>query len=316
MADKVISVIIPLYNQLEYFKKCIDSICNQTYRNIEIICVDDGSTDGAEKYLDEVAAGDSRVIAIHQKNAGESHARNVGLEHATGEYITFVDCDDWIEPDMYKTMMDMAVKDDLDLVACSWYKVTEDIPVKVKNELEVSADIICNDKLLEYIYKRDLYRNFAYIWNKIYKREILEDNWALRKFDEGIHLGADVTYLAKAILKAEKSKYIDKPFYHYTYRVGSGSHSNDIPKAKDLTESYKETVEILKNANVKVETVKYAERILVYHAIEGIEIAIDKKDMDAKTYFKEIMLENKETYFELNKDYPERLNLYKSLVIK
>lgn len=311
---KKLSVIIPVYNQLEYFKKCLDSVVNQTYSNLEIICVDDGSTDGAQDYLDEVASKDSRVIAIHQKNSGESHARNVGLMQATGDYITFVDCDDWIEEDMYDSMMRVAEEEDLDLVACSWYKVKDEKPVKVENELNVSSNLIDNEELLDYVYKRDLYRNFAYIWNKIYKREILEDEGTLRRFDEDIYLGADVTYLARAILKANRAKYMDRPFYHYTFRVGSGSHSNDISKARDLTESYKETVELLKNAKVKEETVNYAIRILVYHAIEGIEIAIEKEDSTAKKYFRELMLSYESVYLELNKNYPDRVELYKRLI--
>ena len=97
---KRISVIIPVYNQLEFFKNCIKSVCNQTYKELEIICIDDGSTDGVGEYLDIIKKNDNRVVVIHQDNAGESNARNKGLEVAKGDYITFVDCDDWIDEDM------------------------------------------------------------------------------------------------------------------------------------------------------------------------------------------------------------------------
>ena len=91
MQSKKVSVIIPVYNTLNYLNRCLESVVSQTYQNMEIICIDDGSTDGSEKIVDEFAAKDKRIIAIHQKNRGESNARNTGLRTATGDYIGFMD---------------------------------------------------------------------------------------------------------------------------------------------------------------------------------------------------------------------------------
>lgn len=114
-----ISIVVPVYNMSRYLDKCISSIRNQSYTNLEIILIDDGSIDGSSKIVDKHASFDSRIIAIHEENQGESRARNVGLEQTTGDYIAFVDCDDWIEPDIYETLLSAAVSNDLDIVAAA-----------------------------------------------------------------------------------------------------------------------------------------------------------------------------------------------------
>lgn len=103
---KKISVIIPVYNTRKELARCLESICGQAYRALEIICVDDGSTDGSGEMIDEFAKQDDRIIVIHKTNSGESNARNTGLKIATGEYIAFCDCDDWIDEDMYEVLSD------------------------------------------------------------------------------------------------------------------------------------------------------------------------------------------------------------------
>lgn len=113
-----ISVIVPVYNVAPYLKKCVDSIINQTFTDIEIILVDDGSTDESGTICDQYAQKDSRVKVIHKPNGGLSDARNSGLEVCSGEYIGFVDSDDWISPDMYETLIHFAVKEDLDVAMC------------------------------------------------------------------------------------------------------------------------------------------------------------------------------------------------------
>ncbi len=314
MEAKTISVIIPVFNQLEYFKKCIDSVCNQTYKNLQIICVDDGSTDGVEVYLDEIAQKDSRIIVIHQDNAGESHARNVGLQQAIGEYIAFVDCDDWIEPDMYQTMIEMAQKDNLDMVATSWFKDIEGgQSIQILNEKQVSTEIIDRDELLKYIYMRDSYRGFAYMWNKLYKRNVLHAENGLQEFDEKIRLGGDVIYLAQAALATVRAKYLDKAYYHYRIRKGSGSHTTDLSKMKDWIKSYEITIGLLEDKKVEKNTIDYVKRFMAYHAMEAVEICNEIQDSDYKDYFVKVMRENADTYIRLNNEYPKRIEQYKKL---
>ena len=133
---KKISIIVPIYNTKNELSRCLSSICNQTYQNLEIICVDDGSSDGSEKIVDKFAKQDSRIVVIHQLNAGESNARNVGLRKATGDYIAFCDCDDWIDNDMYQILTDVMEKEDLDIVASGWYKETNECGQQQTEEIK------------------------------------------------------------------------------------------------------------------------------------------------------------------------------------
>ena len=134
----LISIILPVYNTAPYLRRCINSIINQTYKNLEVICIDDGSTDGSELILDEYAVCDTRIKVIHKQNGGESSARNIGLKMMTGQYIGFVDCDDWVEANMYERLLSVAIQKDVDMVASPWFKDTDEESVSIGNQLPVS----------------------------------------------------------------------------------------------------------------------------------------------------------------------------------
>ena len=199
-SNPLVSIIIPVYNTAQYLRKCLDSAKNQTYENLEIICVDDGSTDGSEKIVDEYL-DDDRFVIIHKENGGESSARNTGLLKCTGNYIGFMDCDDWIEKDMYKTLVEAIEANEADMAAASWFKSYDDEEKEAVNLKPVDKGVFNRDKLLRYIYERDTYQGFAYMWDKLYSRKVLtETNGDILLFDENIQLGGDVIYLAKAAL--------------------------------------------------------------------------------------------------------------------
>ena len=126
MLNRKVSLIIPVYNTVKYLRRCLESAVSQTYENMEIICVDDGSTDGSEKIVDEFAARDGRIIAVHQENRGESNARNTGLRIASGDYIGFMDCDDWIEPDMYECLVRELEEAGADMAIAGFYREFEE----------------------------------------------------------------------------------------------------------------------------------------------------------------------------------------------
>ena len=128
--DSLISIIVPVYNVEQYLSRCVDSLVNQTYHNIEIILVDDGSPDRSGEICDEYAKKDKRVKVIHQSNGGLSDARNTALDIAKGDYLMFVDSDDWIEPTMYEEMLSFMEKEQLDLVECGINLVTNNISNK------------------------------------------------------------------------------------------------------------------------------------------------------------------------------------------
>ena len=114
-----VSIIVPVYNVQDYLPKCLDSLLAQTYKNIEIIVVNDGSPDDSQRVIDEYAARDSRIVAVSKPNGGLSDARNFGMQYAQGEYIGFVDGDDYVEPDMYEKMLTKAKQEDSDIVECN-----------------------------------------------------------------------------------------------------------------------------------------------------------------------------------------------------
>ncbi len=133
MEDKLISIIIPVYNVERYLRECIDSIIAQTYKNLEIILVDDGSSDKSGEICDEYSKKDSRIKVIHKKNGGLSDARNVALDIAKGDYIGFIDSDDYIEKDMFQILYNLAEEYNAEISSISFYKMLENKVISVRN---------------------------------------------------------------------------------------------------------------------------------------------------------------------------------------
>lgn len=319
MGKNMISVIIPVYNTQKELYRCLKSIQKQAYGNLEIICIDDGSTDGSELIVDEFVKDDSRFIGIHQKNAGESNARNTGLKRATGEYIAFCDCDDWIDFDMYKIMMETMKQYDVDMVATSWYKESQKDGnyqcTEIVNELPVKKGTIGNKQLLRYIYERDSYRGFAYMWNKLYKREIVSDESGdMLLFDESLKLGGDVVYLAEAALKAKKAIYIDKAFYHYNQRMSSGCHTNDVKRLRDWVKAYEIIIQKFTKENVDQDIINYVKRFLVYHCSNAAQLSYEQEKVEDLNLFQQFMRQYGKEYLELNVNYPERIERYYNIL--
>lgn len=314
---KTISVIVPVYNTRKELPKCLKSICNQTYKELEIICIDDGSFDGSGQILDEFAARDRRIKVVHQKNGGESNARNTGLKMAAGEYIAFCDCDDWIDTDMYEVLAKELDNENIELAGGSWYKETDSSSLEIKNELPVSNQVFTREELLKYLYKRDSYRGFAYMWNKLYKREILKDKQGkLLLFHEGLSLGGDVLYLAEAALNVKKSRYIDRAFYHYYQREESGCHTKDVNKFRDWLKAYELVIQRFEEEQIDNEVMDYVKRFLAYHSSNAAEIAIEQGKEQNKKEFQQFMRQYKKEYLALNVQYPERIKRYCDLLEK
>lgn len=209
----LISIIIPVYNTGQYLDKCMESICAQTYRNIEMILVDDGATDGSGAKCDEWAAKDARVRVVHKQNGGLSDARNAGLNVATGEYIGFVDSDDWIEPDMYKFLYDNAVELDADIVECSFWK-TYETKEKPARGAYGKTRVFGREEAQIMLMQDRIVRN--YVWSKLYRRELMEGiAFPVGKVFE------DILFTYKVYDKAEHVAFCPEPKYHYVIRGGS-----------------------------------------------------------------------------------------------
>jgi len=313
--NHLLSIIIPVYNTASTLRRCFDSVCNQTYKNLEIILVDDGSTDGASEIVDEYAAIDSRIKAIHQANAGESVARNVGLRQVTGDYFTFVDCDDWLELDMYEQLMQSAVWNDVDIAACSWFKDYNDHSEVVTNEGDVTSDTFDREQLLMYLYQRDRYRGFTYMWDKVYRRSLMyNENGEIIDFPVDLAIGGDVVYLARMAFNAQTGIYIDKPYYHYYQRMDSGCHSENLQKRLDWIKAYFIVIDYIKEHDIQTGATPWLERFLAYHASNVAELAYEQKNREVSDECQRYMRDYQTVYEQTNQGYPERIERYRKII--
>ena len=156
-SGKMISVIIPIYNTGKYLERCIDSILKQTYKELQVILVNDGSTDNSLSIMKEYMKQDPRIFIIDRPHEGVSAARNAGLKEATGEYISFIDSDDWIEPDMYKIIHDILLENNADRVSCEWIEEYSDGTSTIKKHKGKKKIVIKDDEIIRRYLKNDIY---------------------------------------------------------------------------------------------------------------------------------------------------------------
>lgn len=201
-----ISIIIPVYKVEQYLDRCVESVVKQTYENIEIILVDDGSPDNCPVLCDAWAAKDSRIKVIHKENAGVSAARNSGMEIATGEYIGFVDSDDYIEPEMFENLAAGITQSSSDLAVSGFIKYEK--PVSAETEYDCTA---ADAQVM--LFGSDYYE--GYIWNKLYSAKVIKDNGI--RFDTALRMCEDTLFnfdYLKCIEKVHICSYIG--YYYYT----------------------------------------------------------------------------------------------------
>ena len=211
-----ISVIVPVYNVERYVEKCVASICAQTYKNLEIILVDDGSTDTSGAICDRLAKEDSRIVVIHQKNAGLSAARNAGLEIAKGEYLGFIDSDDYIAPQMYEKMLDRICTDGSDMAICSFVKVDEH-GNQLRSVVGFTDSVITGKEAFLRITEKGRY-NWEYIlaWNKLYRKEL----FTAVRFPVG-KVNEDLFTLPEILFASLSVSLVKDLFYFYVQRETS-----------------------------------------------------------------------------------------------
>ena len=243
-----LSVIVPVYNTEKYLRDCIDSILAQTYKNFEIILVDDGSTDNSPIICDEYAQKYSIISVIHKENCGLLHTRKVGFGVARGEYVTYVDSDDYIEPDMYQYMMGKITEHEADVVICGMVRETEGIRTAFPAFKNVG--FLNKEKLEQYLYPSMLYTNdrksgaiLPSLCNKIMRKSVLEKS--LNSADNSISIGEDALCSFPCLLDA-KSVYICENKNFYIYR----QVPNSLTRAYDekLLDKFKLLIELLDKA--------------------------------------------------------------------
>lgn len=215
MEEKLISVIVAIYNIEEYIQRCVDSIRSQTYSNLEIILVDDGSEDGSGRLCDDYAAKDGRIRVIHKANGGLSDARNAGMELARGEYIGFVDGDDWIEADMYRAMYEACERGKAQIAACRYKQITKSgmIDGSAGNSVLLSRA----EALEVYLCGDERYLIYNSVWSKLFARELIAD----MRFPVGKN-SEDIMFTTRAFCRMERLAYLDTAYYNYVLdREGS-----------------------------------------------------------------------------------------------
>ena len=232
----MISIIVPVYNVEKYLEKCLNSIVEQTAKSLEIILVDDGSPDNCPKICDAYAEKDSRIKVVHKENGGLISARQAGVRAANGDYIGFVDADDWLEADMYSEVENRIEKYNPDIVICEFF---HDFGDRVEINKQIAERVFYNKaEMVSEIYPKMLYQGTFYnfginpsCWSKVIKKSLLEKH--LYKVDTRIRMGEDAAFTYPCLLDAECMCYIDKPLYHY--RIVKSSMSRGYDKSlKDI----------------------------------------------------------------------------------
>jgi glycosyltransferase involved in cell wall biosynthesis len=230
----LISVIVPVYNAEKYLTKCIESILGQTYPNIELLLINDGSTDGSPAICDEYALKDKRVKVIHKKNEGVSSARNMGLELAQGDFISFVDADDWLERDAIERIVESIQKYDCDAVIFEYKVVDENNLKQHKNHAHLQG-VMSAEKAVECT----ISPVSRFVWSKVLSRKILEGI----KFDNSIHFGEDTLFACEALSNAKSVYYMAEPVYNYYQSSDSATRMDFNPRLFSGVTAYKKLVE-------------------------------------------------------------------------
>lgn len=270
-----VSIIIPVYNTEKYLTKCLDSIINQTLKEIEIIIVNDGSSDNSQKIIDDYSAKDSRVKSIIKTNGGLSDARNHGIDHVTGEYIAFIDSDDYIESNMMEELYKKAVQYNAEIALCDLVKVDEQ-----GNEFR---DLPQSPQLGEKIILKDDFTLFGemscFACNKLFKKSLFEKH----RFRKGIHF-EDIELIPKLILDAHIVAKINKPFYKYFERQDSITKTH-TRKGLDMFIAIDEVTKYFLKSNYsdKLEELKRFQIIQGYYSylayVAFVKDKLLKKDM-------------------------------------
>jgi cellulose synthase/poly-beta-1,6-N-acetylglucosamine synthase-like glycosyltransferase len=242
-----VSVIIPVYNTEKYLCQCIDSVVNQTLKDIEIICINDGSTDSSLQILNEYSNKDKRIIVINQNNSGLGAARNSGLKVAKGHYIGFVDSDDWIDLNYYETLYNGAIKNNADLVRTSYFHEYKNYQEKEK----VLSGLFERKKLKKESPCLNVNEHTVVVWNAIYRRKYLFEN-NIEEFDTSYRHHEDVYWTARATYFSKKTIMEDSVYHYRSNKTGLGTVSvvNLLPTISSLIQCNKNTTEFINSVEL------------------------------------------------------------------
>ena len=266
MTEKI-TVIVPVYNVENYLNKCLDSLINQTYKNLEIIVINDGSTDNSGEICQEYAQKDNRITYVEQENGGLSDARNAGLERMTGSYVTFVDSDDWVEPNYVEVLHNKLIGYQADIAIGNYYSYNEDEAMYYfhVNSESYYEKLYDNISIFENLYDAKQMKSFSLIsaWGKLYKAELFD----YIRFDKG-KLGEDGYINQKLYLLVQKVIYINQGLYAYRQRSGSITKTWTEKWMHALVDAMSERITLLANMNYPLE-----KHLAVYRQMLEVSLA-------------------------------------------
>ena len=274
----LISVIIPVYNVEPYLKKCLDSVVTQTYKEIEIILVDDGSTDGSGLICDEYAAQDKRIKVIRKQNGGLSDARNVGLDQCNGRYVTFIDSDDYVASDYIERLYRILVEYNADIAVCDYFEFYDDEPVQTP---EKGEKIIVFDKLqaLEQLYGK-YSTQMTVACSKLYKTELFKDlRFPVGKVHEDMFMAHRVLYKSNGVVLTTRKLYF--------YRKRKGSITREGFKVKNR----------LDNICALKERIEFFEKNKLHHLREKTCASLFSYVLESYVLARKLGKEDKELFF-------------------
>ena len=269
MNECKLSIIVPVYGVEKYIDKCLNSLVKQSLKEIEIIVVNDGTKDNSQKIIDKyVKKYPDKIKSYIKENGGQGSARNYGLKKATGEYIGYVDSDDFVEKDMYKKLYNKAKENNYDIVVCGNYNVSEDYQNK-------NIDAFINN------YNTDLENIFfgkMAVWNKIYKRDILIKNKL--EFKEKVWY-EDLAFTLKAIMNSNTFAFIDEPLYDYLIREGSTMNNSNVQRNLEILDAFDDILSYIKH-NKKEEYFDKVEFLAIDHIYISAIVRVLKAEADDK----------------------------------
>ena len=255
----LVSIIVPIYKVEKYLANCLESIARQTYTNIQVLLVNDGSPDGCQSICETYCRKDERFKLINKKNGGLASARNAGIDIAEGKFIACVDSDDWIEPNMVEILQKNMVENDADMSVCSFYENYEN---KLKGEsFSSSLEVISQEETVKRLITPGKFYGFA--WNKMYKRSLMGE----QRYDEKIFKGEDSPFSLEYVLKCKKVVVQDIPLYHYRIDSISISRSKFNVGKMTVLDSYRKMIDVLKENGfsdeiVNMQRTQYAGKLL------------------------------------------------------
>ncbi len=215
MESKKISVIVPVYNIEQYLDECIESIVKQTYKNLEIILVDDGSTDNSSNILDRWAKQDSRIIVIHKQNKGQGDSRNCGFANSTGEFISYIDGDDFVDEKYFEILIDAMISDNADMSGCRFYR--NNLNTEGFRYPDLNKDyrfVATSEEFMEHLYND--FGVFCVVWGKLYKRDVIVNDM----FSQ-LEVAEDARVMRGIAYRCNKISYLPDALYMYRDRPGS-----------------------------------------------------------------------------------------------